>query len=123
MLNNLKSGDHDEQTGINMIRRACQEPVRQISGNGGYESSIVGEKFRADKSANFGFNVATGVYEDLVKAGVIEPATVTGIALQYNSSISAIADGRGDDLRHPREEAGCCGHGPFARGIFALKPC
>ena len=51
--------------GINVIRRAGEEPVRQISGNGGYESLIVVEKIRAEKSANFGFNVATGVYEEV----------------------------------------------------------
>ena len=90
VLDNLKVEDHDEQTGINIIRRACEEPVRQISGNGGYEGSIVVEKIRAEKGANFGFNVATGVYEDLVKSGVIDPAKVTRTALQNSSSISAL---------------------------------
>ena len=89
VLDNLKSEDH-EQTGINMIRRACEELVRQISGNGGYEGSIVVEKIRAEKSANYGFNVQTGVYEDLVKSGVIDPAKVTRTALQNASSISGL---------------------------------
>jgi chaperonin GroEL len=91
VLEGLKADDNDEQTGINIIKRACEEPVRQISGNAGYEGSIVVEKIRAEaKNANYGFNAATGSYEDLVKAGVIDPAKVTRTALQNSSSISAL---------------------------------
>ena len=91
VLDSLKVEDNDEQTGINIIRRACEEPVRQISGNAGYEGSIIVEKIRAEtKNPNYGFNAQTGVYEDLVKAGVIDPAKVTRTALQNSSSISAL---------------------------------
>ncbi len=83
-------GEGDEQIGIAIIRRACEEPVRQIVGNAGHEGSIVVEKIRANNETNFGFNAATTVYEDLVKAGVIDPTKVTRSALQNASSISAL---------------------------------
>ena len=80
----------DEKIGVDIIRRACEEPVRQITGNAGLEGAIIIEKIRANKDANFGFNAATEVYEDLVKAGVIDPTKVTRSALQHASSISAL---------------------------------
>jgi chaperonin GroEL len=83
-------GEGDEQIGIQIIRRACEEPVRQIVGNAGHEGSIVVEKIRANNETNFGFNAASTVYEDLVKAGVIDPTKVTRSALQNASSISAL---------------------------------
>jgi chaperonin GroEL len=89
VLDGLKS-DNDEKIGINIVRRACEEPVRQIVGNGGWEGAIVIEKIRANKDANYGFNAATGGYEDLVKAGVIDPTKVTRSALQNAASISAL---------------------------------
>jgi chaperonin GroEL len=90
VLDTLKSGENDEKIGINIVRRACEEPVRQIVGNGGWEGAIVIEKIRANKDANYGFNAATGGYEDLVKAGVIDPTKVTRSALQNAASISAL---------------------------------
>src|SRR6266478_6002307 len=89
VLDSLK-GDDDEKIGINIVRRACEEPVRQIVSNGGWEGAIVIEKIRASKDANYGFNAATGGYEDLVKAGVIDPTKVTRSALQNAASISAL---------------------------------
>ncbi len=80
----------DEKIGYDIIRRACEEPVRQISGNAGFEGAIVIEKIRANKDPHHGFNAATGVYEDLVKSGVIDPTKVTRSALQNASSISAL---------------------------------
>jgi chaperonin GroEL len=88
-LDNLKV-EGDEKIGYDIIRRACEEPVRQISGNAGFEGAIVIEKIRANKDAHYGFNAATGVYEDLVKSGVIDPTKVTRSALQNASSISAL---------------------------------
>src|SRR5690349_5135247 len=88
-LEGLK-GVGDEQIGIQIVHRACEEPVRQIVGNAGYEGSIVIEKIRANKETNFGFNAATGQYEDLVKSGVIDPTKVTRSALQNAASISAL---------------------------------
>jgi len=88
-LKGIKAGG-DEQIGIDIIRRACEEPIRQISGNAGFEGAIIIEKVRANKSANYGFNAATSEYEDLVTAGVIDPAKVTRSAMQNASSISAL---------------------------------
>ncbi len=80
----------DEKIGVDIVRKACDEPVRQISGNGGWEGAIIIEKIRSNKEKNFGFNAATGEYEDLVKAGVIDPTKVTRSALQNAASISAL---------------------------------
>ncbi len=80
----------DEAIGVNIIKRACEEPVRQISGNAGYEGATIVEKIRGNKDKNHGFNAATGVFEDLVAAGVIDPAKVTRSALQNSSSISGL---------------------------------
>ena len=88
-LKDLKS-EGDDQIGVDIIRRACEEPVRQISGNAGFEGAIVTEKIRGNNDANFGFNAASGQYEDLVKAGVIDPTKVTRTALQNASSIAAL---------------------------------
>ncbi len=82
--------EHDEAIGVNIIRRACEEPVRQIVGNAGWEGAIIIEKIRAHKDPNYGFNAATGAYEDLVKSGVIDPTKVTRSALQNAASIAAL---------------------------------
>jgi len=80
----------DEQIGVNIVIRACEEPVRQIVGNAGYEGAIVIEKIHNANDPNYGFNAATAQYEDLVKAGVIDPTKVTRSALQNASSIAAL---------------------------------
>jgi len=80
----------DEKIGVDIVRRACEEPVRQISGNAGFEGAIVIEKIRANSDPNFGFNAQSGEYEDLVKSGVIDPTKVARTALQNASSISAL---------------------------------
>jgi chaperonin GroEL len=80
----------DEQIGIDIIRKATEEPLRQISGNAGYEGAIIIEKVRASEDPNYGFNAATGQYEDLVASGVIDPTKVTRSALQHAASISAL---------------------------------
>src|SRR5947207_4099492 len=83
-------GDQDEQIGVNIVRRAMEEPLRQIVQNAGKEGAVVVEKVRASKDANYGFNAATEQYEDLVKAGVIDPAKVTRTALQNAASIAGL---------------------------------
>ncbi len=72
VLDDLKLADDDEIAGVNIIRRAIEEPLRQIAANAGFEGSVVVEKVRSGKDG-FGFNAATGEYEDLLKAGVIDP--------------------------------------------------
>ena len=82
--------DNDEQTaGINLVRRAIEEPLRQISENAGVEGSIVVDKVKSGKG-NFGFNAATEIYEDLLKAGVIDPTKVVRIALQNAASVASL---------------------------------
>jgi chaperonin GroEL len=83
-------GEGDEQIGVDIIRKATEEPLRQIAGNAGYEGAIVVEKVRSNDDANYGFNAQTGQFEDLVKSGVIDPTKVTRSALQHASSISAL---------------------------------
>jgi chaperonin GroEL len=80
----------DEKVGVEIIRRALEEPLRQIAGNAGYEGAVVVEKVKASKDADFGFNAENEEYEDLVKAGVIDPAKVTRTALQNAASIAAL---------------------------------
>ncbi|HXE13742.1 MAG TPA: TCP-1/cpn60 chaperonin family protein, partial [Bryobacteraceae bacterium] len=89
VLTGLKA-DGDEQIGIDIIRRATEEPLRQISGNAGHEGAVVIEKVRANDETNFGFNAASGQFEDLVKSGVIDPTKVTRSALQHAASISSL---------------------------------
>jgi chaperonin GroEL len=83
-------GDPDEQIGVNIVRRALEEPLRQIVQNAGKEGAVVVERVRGEKNENFGFNAATEAYEDLVKAGVIDPAKVTRTALQNAASIAGL---------------------------------
>jgi chaperonin GroEL len=83
-------GDPDEQIGVNIVRRALEEPLRQIVQNAGKEGAVVVEKVRASKDPCYGFNAATEVYEDLVKAGVVDPAKVTRTALQNAASIAGL---------------------------------
>ena len=84
----LESGD--ETIGVEVVRRALEEPLRQIAQNAGLEGAIVVGKVREHKDASFGFNAQTEVYEDLVKAGVIDPAKVTRFALQNAGSIAGL---------------------------------
>jgi chaperonin GroEL len=80
----------DEQIGVNIVRRACEEPIRQIANNAGAEGAIVVEKVRVHNQPNYGYNATSGQYEDLVLAGVIDPAKVTRSALQNASSIASL---------------------------------
>jgi chaperonin GroEL len=80
----------DEQIGSNIVRRALEEPLRQIAQNAGVEGAVVVEKVRSEKSENFGYNAATETFGDLVKDGVIDPAKVARTALQNASSIAGL---------------------------------
>jgi chaperonin GroEL len=82
--------DGDEQIGLNIIMRACEEPVRQIVHNSGEEGAIVIGKIRENENSHFGYNAQTDVYEDLVVSGVIDPAKVTRSALQNAASIAGL---------------------------------
>ena len=83
-------GTEDERIGVAIVRRALEEPIRMIAQNAGAESSIVVARVREAKDKNFGYNAQTDVYEDLVKAGVIDPTKVTRTALQNAASIAGL---------------------------------
>ncbi len=90
LTNKEGHGDPDEQIGVNIVRRALEEPLRQIVQNAGKEGAVVVERVRSEKGENFGFNAQTEEYEDLVKAGVIDPTKVTRTALQNAASIAGL---------------------------------
>jgi chaperonin GroEL len=83
-------GTEDEKTGVEIVRRALEEPIRLIAQNAGAEGSIVVERVRESKEKNFGYNAQTDSYEDLVKSGVIDPTKVTRTALQNAASIAGL---------------------------------
>jgi chaperonin GroEL len=80
----------DEKHGVAVLRRALEEPLRRIADNGGFDGSIVVNRVKESTEKNFGFNAATAVYEDLVKAGVIDPTKVARIALRNAASIAGL---------------------------------
>jgi chaperonin GroEL len=88
-LSSLELGG-DEQIGVNIVKRAAEEPLRQIVLNSGTEGAIVVEKVRNHENPNFGYNAATDTYEDLVVSGVIDPTKVTRTALQNAASIASL---------------------------------
>jgi chaperonin GroEL len=80
----------EQQTGVSIIRRALEEPIRQIANNAGLEGSIVVEKVRSGKGANFGYNAATDTYTDLIAEGIIDPTKVVRTALQNAASVAGL---------------------------------
>ena len=88
-LKGLKGANADEQTGINIVERAIEEPLRQIVANAGGEGAVVVQKVR-EGEGDFGYNARTGEYEDLRKAGVIDPAKVARVALENAASIAGM---------------------------------
>ena len=117
-LEKLKLHD-DEAIGVNIVKRALEEPLRQIAQNAGHEGALVVGRVRESKEENFGFNAETGEFGDLVKAGVIDPAKVTRLALQNAASIVSlmlttevlIADFKGE------EKAVAAGAGGYGGGM------
>ncbi len=88
-VDKLRGGTDDEKTGRQIVRKAMEEPLRQIAFNAGFEGGVVVERVRSGEGA-YGFNAATGEYEDLLAAGVIDPAKVTRSTLQNAASIAAL---------------------------------
>ncbi len=89
-LGKVKAADHDEKVGVDIVRRALEEPLRIIASNAGAEGSIIVAKVRDSKDKAFGYNAQTGEFEDLVAAGVIDPTKVTRIALQNAASVASL---------------------------------
>src|SRR3546814_55298 len=88
-LADLKGENEDETTGVNIIKRAIEEPLRQICNNAGVEGSIVVQRVKEGK-ADYGYNARTDSYENLIKAGVIDPTKVSRIALENAASIASM---------------------------------
>ena len=89
-LEGLKDLSPEQQAGVNIIRRALEEPLRQIAGNAGHEGSIVVDKVWNNTTPSWGFNALTEKYEDLIAAGVIDPAKVSRCALQNAASVASL---------------------------------
>jgi chaperonin GroEL len=89
-LEKLKLRDEDEATGVNIVKRALEEPTRQIAQNAGHEGAVIVSRILESKDDSFGFNAESGEFTDLIKAGVIDPAKVTRLALQNAASIAAL---------------------------------
>ena len=88
-LNDIPTEHADELTGISIVRRAIEEPLRQIVANAGVEGAVVVQKVKEGKD-DFGYNARTGEYENLLAAGVIDPAKVTRVALENAASIAGM---------------------------------
>jgi len=89
VLEAMKLADEDEQIGVDIVKKAIEYPTRELANNGGVEGSVVVQEVKKRKG-NDGYNVATGIYEDLVKAGVVDPKKVTRTALQNAASIAGL---------------------------------
>ncbi len=88
-LDKLKGENDDQSTGIKILRRSIEEPLRQIVANAGYEPSVIVDKVRAGKG-NYGFDAATGEYGDMVELGILDPTKVTRLALQNAASVAGL---------------------------------
>jgi chaperonin GroEL len=114
VLDGIK-GENDEQIGINIVKRACEEPVRQIAANAGFEGAIVVGKILANSDLNYGFNAQKGEYENLVEAGVIDPTKVTRTALQNAASIAGLmitTEAMVCEIPEKKPAPAAGGHGP-----------
>jgi len=117
----IKTLEGDEKIGANIIRRAIEEPLRTIVGNAGEEGSVVIGKIHDSKDSNYGYNAGTDVYEDLVKAGVIDPTKVTRTALQNAASISGLlltTEAIIADIPEKKEAPAGGGHGGGMDGMY-----
>lgn len=90
VLSSLTGANAEQQAGINIVRRAIEEPLRQIAANAGHEGSIVVDKVVSNTNSNFGFNALVEKYEDLIAAGVIDPTKVSRCALQNAASVASL---------------------------------
>jgi chaperonin GroEL len=121
-LDKLKLQD-DDAIGVNIVKRALEEPMRQIAHNAGHEGAVVLGKIRESKEENFGFNADTADYGDMVKAGVIDPAKVTRLALQNAASIAGLmltTEALVADIKEPKEAGAAHGGAPGAGGMGGM---
>jgi chaperonin GroEL len=117
----VKGLEGDEKIGANIIRRALEEPLRMIVSNAGEEGAVVIGKILDSKDANYGYNAASGSYEDLVKAGVIDPTKVTRTALQNAASIAGLmltTEAMISEIPEKKEAPAPGGHGGGMDGMY-----
>ncbi|MGA9957251.1 MAG: chaperonin GroEL [Acidobacteriaceae bacterium] len=117
----IKTLEGDEKIGAQIIRRAIEEPLRLIVGNAGEEGAVVIGKVLENKDAHYGYNAATNKFEDLVKAGVIDPTKVTRTALQNAASIAGLmltTEAMVADIPEKKEAAPAGGHGGGMEGMY-----
>ncbi len=117
----IKTLEGDEKIGAQIIRRALEEPLRQIVGNAGEEGAVVVGRIHDSKDNNFGYNAGTNVFEDLVKAGVIDPTKVTRTALQNAASIAGLmltTEAMVADIPEPKQAPQGGGHGAGMDGMY-----
>ncbi|MFM8541108.1 MAG: chaperonin GroEL [Nitrospira sp.] len=113
-LDNLKGVPAEQQVGVNIVKRALEEPIRQIVQNAGMEGSVVVDKVRQEKSPSHGFNAANEEYVDMLKAGIIDPTKVTRCALQNAASVAGLmltTEVMITDLPEEKKEPAMGGHG------------
>ena len=111
----------DEQIGVNIVKRALEEPLRQIAENAGEEGAIVLGKVNDSKDNNYGYNALTGEYEDLVKAGVLDPTKVVRTALQNAGSIASLmltTEALVAEIPEEKKGAPAGGHGGGMEGMY-----
>jgi chaperonin GroEL len=119
-LSRLVLEDADEQIGVDIVRRAIEEPIRIIVQNAGAEGSIVIEKVRASKENNYGYNAQTEIYEDLVLAGVIDPTKVARTALQNAASIAGLLLTTEAIVAEKKEQKGAASGGSPGGGMGGM---
>ena len=118
-----ESEDHDEQIGVTIVKRALEEPLRQIAQNAGMEGAVIVGKVRENEGETFGFNAASEKFEDLVAAGVIDPAKVTRTALQNAASIAGLmltTEAMIADIPEKDDHAGGGGMGGMGGGMGGM---
>jgi len=120
-LEGLTFDDHDEQVGVTIVRRALEEPLRQIAGNAGFEGAVVVGKVKENKNVAFGFNAETEKFEDLVEAGVIDPTMVARTAMQNAASIASLlltTEALVTELPEPEKDKAPMPHGGDMGGMY-----
>jgi len=119
-MDKLKGDNHDQNMGIDIARRAMEEPLRQICSNAGDEASVVLNKVVEGKK-HFGYNAATGEYGDMLKMGILDPTKVTRTALQNAASVaSLIITTEAMVAELPKDEAGGGGGMPDMGGMGGM---
>ncbi len=120
-LEGLTFDDNDEQVGVTIVRRALEEPLRQIAGNAGFEGAVVVGKIKESKNVAFGFNAETEKFEDLVEAGVIDPTMVARTAMQNAASIASLlltTEALVTELPEPEKDKAPMPHGGDMGGMY-----